>query len=41
MHSVEAWWHATFAHKRTHGEWFALDEYDILLFDAQEGRPIL
>jgi hypothetical protein len=41
MHSVEAWWHETFAHKRKHGEWFELDEYDILLFDAQEGRPIL
>lgn len=41
MKDAEAWWHETFAHKRTHGEWFALDEYDILLFDAQEGRPIL
>lgn len=41
MHGVEAWWHETFAHKRKHGEWFELDEYDILLFDAQEGRPIL
>lgn len=40
MLGVEAWWHETFAHKRKHGEWFELDEYDILLFDAQEGRPI-
>lgn len=41
MKSVEAWWHQTFAHRRTNGEWFELDEYDVDLFIAQEGRPIL
>lgn len=41
MESVEAWWHETFAHKRKYGEWFELDEPDIDLFVAQEGRPIL
>lgn len=41
MEGVEAWWHETFAHKRKNGEWFALDEPDIDLFIAQEGRPIV
>lgn len=38
---AETWWHEAFSHKRAHGEWFELDEHDILLFDAQEGRPIV
>jgi hypothetical protein len=40
MEQEEAWWHDTLAHKRKHGEWFELDEPDIDLFIAQEGRAI-